>query len=405
MALGWGWGRATDVIRFTRSGLDSVQRTQDDDQNAYNVRTSESPDSNDETTMTNTSTPKTGTTMTDDTTRAADDQHTLPTRMPAVVHRTYGAGEVVEQTQLDVPTPGAGEVLVEVKAAALNALDWHFLTGTPYVLRVQNGVRRPKRIVPGADVAGRIVALGPDVTDFAVGDEVFGEGSGGGCASFVSVKVTGIVPKPVGVTFQNAAATPVAGLTALQGLRTHADLQPGEHVLINGAAGGVGTFAVQIAKALGAEVTAVCSGRNVDMVRAIGADNVVDYTIDDITIGGPRFDVMLDNVGNHTPKQVLGMLRPTARFVAVSGPKEGRWLGPIAHVVRTAIAFRRAEPSFHQFVAEARHDDLTTLAEWLANGTLVPQIDRVIGLDGVAAALAEIGGGHTRAKILVDPSR
>ncbi|MEM9521243.1 MAG: NAD(P)-dependent alcohol dehydrogenase [Actinomycetota bacterium] len=329
----------------------------------------------------------------------------IPDRMPAVVHRTYGTGSAVEHAELPIPTPGEGEVLVEVKTAGLNALDWHFLTGTPYVLRLQNGIRRPKRVVPGADVAGRIIGLGPDVTDVAVGDEVFGEGNGGGCAPYAVMKTKGLVLKPVGVTFNDAAATPVAGLTALQGLRTHADVQPGEHVLINGAAGGVGTFAVQIAKALGAEVTAVCSARNVEMVRSIGADHVVDYTTDDITVGGARFDVMLDNVGNHSPEQVLSMLKPTARFVAVSGPKDGKWLGPIKHVARTWMAFRRAEPSFHQFVAEARHDDLTSLADWLADGTLAPQIDRIVGLDDVAAALDEIGGGHARAKILVDPSR
>ncbi len=329
----------------------------------------------------------------------------LPRRMPAVVAREYGTGEVAELTELDVPTPRDGEVLVEVKAASLNALDWHFLTGTPYVLRLQNGLRRPERTVPGADIAGRVVAVGPHVTSVAVGDEVFGEVTGGGCAPYATMKTSAIVPKPIGVTFQDAAATPVAGLTAIQGLRTHADVQPGDHVLINGAAGGVGTFAVQIAKALGAEVTAVCSGRNVDMVRAIGADTVVDYTTDDITVGGPRFDVMLDGVGNHTPRQCLDMLRPGARFVAISGPKEGRWFGPIPHVIRTALAFRRAEPSFHQFVAEPVRSDLTTLAEWLADGTVVPQIDRVIGLDGVAAALDEIGTGHARAKIVVDPNR
>jgi NADPH:quinone reductase-like Zn-dependent oxidoreductase len=328
-----------------------------------------------------------------------------PRRMPAARHTVYGTGADVEVAEIDVPVPTEGEVLVEVKAAALNALDWHFVTGTPYVLRLQGGIRRPKRTVLGADIAGRVAAVGPDVTDFAVGDEVFGEVNGGGCAPYAVAKTKGLVHKPASVTFNDAAAVPVAGLTALQGLCTHAELQPGEHVLINGAAGGVGTFAVQIAKALGAEVTAVCSGRNVEMVRALGADTVVDYTKDDVTVGGARFDVMLDNVGSHSPTQVLSMLKPTARFVAVSGPKDGNWLGPIKHVARTWLALRRAEPSFHQFVAEARHDDLTTLAGWLADGTLVPQIDRVIGLDGVAAALDEIGTGHTRAKILVDPNR
>ncbi|MEO0492056.1 MAG: NAD(P)-dependent alcohol dehydrogenase [Actinomycetota bacterium] len=342
---------------------------------------------------------------TDPSTEPTPADHAAPWRMPAAVARTYGTGEVVELTEIDVPVPGEGEVLVEVKAASLNALDWHFLTGTPYLLRIQNGLRRPKRVVHGADIAGRVVALGTDVDSVAVGDEVIAEANGGGCAPYAVVKTKYLVPKPSSVTFQDAAAVPVAGLTALQGLRTHGDVQPGDRVLINGAAGGVGTFAVQIAKALGAHVTAVCSGRNLEMVRALGADVVVDYETEDVTVGGPRFDVMLDNVGNHSPKQAISMLEPGARFVLVSGPKDGNWLGPIAHMIQASFAFRRVEPSFHQFMADPNHEDLTTLSEWLAVGTIVPQIDRVIGLDGVAAALDELGTGHARAKIVVEPQR
>ncbi|HSM67970.1 MAG TPA: NAD(P)-dependent alcohol dehydrogenase, partial [Ilumatobacteraceae bacterium] len=193
------------------------------------------------------------------------------------------------------------------------------------------------------------------------------------------------------------------GLTALQGLRTHADVRPGERVLINGAAGGVGTMAVQIAKALGADVTAVCSTRNVDMVRALGADTVVDYTRDDVVAGGARFDVMLDNVGNRTSREVRSVLVPGGRYVAISGPKKNRWVDPLPHLLRTRLAFVRADASFHQFTAAADVDDLAFLGELLASGRLVPQVDRVIGLDGVADALAEIGTGHARAKIVVVP--
>lgn len=327
-----------------------------------------------------------------------------PTTMRAAVARTYGTAEVV--TIEDVPTPTAeeGQVVLRVEACSLNALDWHFLTGTPYFLRLIAGLRRPERIVHGADVAGTVVAVGSDVTSLQPGDTMFGEGAGGGCAPHVAIKASALVRIPDGVTFEAAAATPVAGMTALQGLRTHGAVQPGERVLVNGAAGGVGTFAVQIAKALGAEVTAVCSTRNVDMVRRLGADDVVDYTADDFVVGGARFDVMLDNVGNRTAAECRSVMRPGGRYVAVSGPKSNRWLGPLPHLVRVRVGLIRADATFHQFTASPNHDDLTALGELLASGAVVPQIQRTVGLDGVAAALAEIGSGHARAKIVVTPT-
>lgn len=330
----------------------------------------------------------------------------LPATMTAVTARAYGGPEVLATETLPVPTPQAGELLVEVRASSLNALDWHFLTGTPYLMRPMSGMRRPKRIVRGADVAGVVVGVGDGVTRFAVGDSVFGEGPGGGCGQYLTVKETSVVAIPDGVPFEAAGATPVAGLTALQGLRTHGGVKPGDRVLINGAAGGVGTMAVQIAKALGAHVTAVCSTRNVEMVRSLGADDVLDYTRDDYVEGGARFDVMLDNVGNRAPRENRSVLRPGARYVVVSGPKANRWVDPLPYLVRARLAFVRAEASFHQFTAQANADDLTFLGELLASGRLVPQVDRVIGLDGVdglAAALAEIGSGHARAKIVVAP--
>jgi NADPH:quinone reductase-like Zn-dependent oxidoreductase len=323
--------------------------------------------------------------------------------MRVVVAQGYGLADVLEVEEVAVPTPGEAEILVRVEGSSLNALDWHFLTGTPYLIRISNGLRRPKRRIPGADVAGTVVAVGSGITRHAIGDDVFGECEGGGCAPYLAVDATSVVTKPASVSFEAAGATPVAGLTALQGLRTHGSLQPGEHVLINGAAGGVGTFAVQIAKALGAEVTAVCSTGNVEMVRSLGADTVIDYTTDDFVEGGARFDVLLDNVGNRTPAECLAVLRAGARFVAVSGPKTNRWLGPVPHISRTALAFRRAEPSFRVFTASPVEADLITLGELLADGSVVPAIDRVIGLDDVAAGLTEIGTGHTRSKIAVVP--
>lgn len=333
----------------------------------------------------------------------ASEPPPIPATMTAVTARTYGTEEVLRVEELPVPTPGDGEVLIQVAASSLNALDWHYVTGTPYFMRLMVGLTRPKRIVPGADVAGTVVAVGPSVTDFVEGDRVFGETSGGGCGEYLVTSATNIAHLPDAVTFEAAAATPVAGLTAIQALRTHAAVQPGDSVLINGAAGGVGTFAVQIAVALGGRVTAVCSGRNVEMVRALGADRVIDYTAEDFTAGGDRYDVMMDNVGNRTNAECLEVLAPSARYVMVSGPKDNRWLGPIPRVVSRALALWRTDHSFHQFTASPNREDFDVLAGMLADGRIVPQIDRVVGLDGVAAALAEIGSAHTRAKIVVRP--
>lgn len=328
----------------------------------------------------------------------------LPTTMTAAVALGYGTEEQIEVAEVPVPTPGDTEVLVKVEASSLNALDWHFLTGTPYLLRLAEGLRRPKLAIRGADVSGVVVGLGAKVTRFAVGDAVFGECRGGGCAQYLTVEEDHIVVRPDSVTAEDAGATPVAGLTALQGLRTHGSLQQGERVLINGAAGGVGTFAVQIAKVLGAEVTAVCSTGNVDMVRSLGADTVIDYNVDDFVELGGSFDVMLDGVGNRTPAECLSVLAPAARCVVISGPKTNRWFGPIPHIVRTALAFRRKSQSFHQFTASPDHDDLTFLGELIAGGQVTPEIQRVIGLDQVAVGLAEIGTGHVKAKIVVVPA-
>ena len=328
----------------------------------------------------------------------------IPPTMRAPVAREYGTAEIVAIDEVPTPTPAEGEVLVRVAAASLNALDWHFLTGTPLFMRLISGLRRPKRTIHGADVAGTVVGVGAGVTRFDVGDAIFGECEGGACAPFMTVETDRIVAKPPDVSFEAAAATPVAGLTALQGLRTHGKVQPGDQVLVNGAAGGVGTFAVQIAVALGAEVTAVCSTRNVEMVRSLGATRVIDYTEEDFVPGGPRFDVMFDNVGNRTSREVLSVLRPDARYVIITGPKDNRLLGPVPKILRTGLAFMRAEPSFHQFTASPNHDDLTFLGELLATGKIVPQVHRIVGLEGVAEGLAEIGTGHTPAKIVVVPA-
>ncbi len=328
---------------------------------------------------------------------------TTPTVMSAIVGDRYGGPEVLERRDVPVPNPSATGVLVEVAATSLNALDWHLMTGTPYLVRLMNGLRRPKRTIHGADVAGTVVAVGREVTRHRVGDRVFGETGGGGCSPYLATSEDVLARIPDGVSFDDAAATGVAGLTAIQGLVTHGDVQPGEHVLINGAAGGVGTFAVQIAKALGATVTAVCSTGNVAMVSDLGADEVVDYRTADFTDGGRRFDVMFDGVGSRTPAENVSVLAPGSRYVAVSGPKSNPWLDPMRYVARMAWAAKRNGIRFHQFTASPNHDDLVRLGELLADGSVVPAIDRVITLDGVPEAMAQIGGGHTPAKIVVHP--
>jgi NADPH:quinone reductase-like Zn-dependent oxidoreductase len=342
------------------------------------------------------------------TTRIDATAPAIPATMTAAVGRRYGGAEVVGIEEVPVPAPGRGELLVRVQASSLNALDWHFLTGTPYFIRLVAGLRRPRHVVRGADVAGTVVAVGAGVTAFAPGDEVFGESQHGGFAPYATVKATNVVAKPHGVSWEAAGATPLAGGTALQALRTHGAVQPGDRVLVNGAAGGVGTFAVQIAIALGAEVTAVCSTRNVERVRGLGAVAVLDHTSDDVAAAGPPFDVMVDNVGNLGAQACLRLVRPGGRYVPVSGPKENRWLGPVPTMLGDRLAFRRARrdreaPTYHQFTASPDHDDLVFLGELLASGRVVPSIDRVVGLDGVAEGLAEIGTGHARAKIVVRP--
>ena len=292
---------------------------------------------------------------------------TVPALMRAAVARRYGTPGNVVVEQIPVPEAKRTEVLVRVEASSLNALDWHFLTGTPYLIRIVGGVVRPRRKVPGADVAGTVVGVGPDVTRFAPGDRVFGETPGGGCGEYLTVDETHLGALPDGVSATDAAATPVAGLTALQALRTHAAVRPGEHVLVNGAAGGVGTYTVQIAIAiaLDARATAVCSTDTVEMVRSLGAERVVDYTGEDFTELETRFDVMIDNVGNRSADEILPLLAAKGHYVAVSGPKENKWCGPMLHIARLAWRFRRESQTLHQFTASPDADDMLTLSQFL----------------------------------------
>ncbi|MGD1147512.1 MAG: NAD(P)-dependent alcohol dehydrogenase [Thermoanaerobaculaceae bacterium] len=259
--------------------------------------------------------------------------------MKAIVYTEYGPPDVLRFTEVAKPTPNDDEVLIRIRAASVNPFDWHYMRGTPYVVRTTAGLRRPKVIRLGVDVAGQIEAVGKNVIQFQPGDDVFGTCKGAfaeyGCASEGA-----LVLKPVSVTFEQAAAVPVAAFTALQGLRDKGRIQPGQKVLINGAAGGVGTFAVQIAKVFGAEVTGVCSTRNLDMVRSIGADHVMDYTQEDFTASGQRYDLMFDSVGNRSLSDCRRALTAEGNLVLVGGPNKGRWLGPLTGMLKAVVLSR-----------------------------------------------------------------
>ncbi len=301
---------------------------------------------------------------------------------------------------IDRPVAGDGEVLVRVEAASLNALDWHFTTGTPYVMRLTAGLRAPKRQTLGVDVAGTVEAVGGNVTAFKPGDEVFGVGSGS-CAEYVVASADRIVHKPAELSFEQAAAVPTAAVTALQALRDRGKVEPGHKVLVNGAAGGVGTYAVQIAKALGAEVTAVCSTRNVDTVRSLGADRVIDYTTEDFVASGERYDVMIDNVGNRSPAKCRRVLTRNGICVVVSGPKKNRLFGPVTHLIGTLVYFMFVRQKAKSFVADATTEPLLYLRGLLESGTISPVIERTYPLSEAPDALRYLGTAHARGKLVI----
>ncbi len=321
--------------------------------------------------------------------------------MRAVINERYGAAEVLELRELPMPELEADQVLVRVHAAAVNPLDWHFMTGTPYFLRLIAGGRGPKQQVRGVDMAGVVQAVGSDVTAYRTGDEVFGGGAG--CfAEFVASREKNIAHKPSGMGFDEAAALPVAAVTALQGLRDHAGVSRGSSVLINGASGGVGSYAVQIAKHLGAEVTAVCSTRNVDLVRSLGADHVIDYTIDDFAAMPRRYDAILDNVGNRSLSDCRRVLTDTGVLVIVSGPKHNKLLGPVTRVLLAKVRFLIGKQRAVTFTADETHDELVALADLVDAGTLRSVIDRTYQLDETADAMRYLADGHAQGKIIID---
>jgi NADPH:quinone reductase-like Zn-dependent oxidoreductase len=323
--------------------------------------------------------------------------------MKAAVLRTYGSPDVIQIKDVEKPVPKDDEVLIKVRAASVNPLDRTMMRGMPYLVRMAGGLRNPKDTRLGVDVAGRVEAVGRNVTHFKPGDEVFGMCRGSFaeyvCMPESAVGMSVLAKKPETAAFEQAAAAPVAGLTALQGLRDKGQIQPGQKVLINGAAGGVGTFAVQIAKSFGADVTGVCSTRNAQTVRSLGADRVIDYTQEDFTKRGERYDLLLDCVGNHSLSACRRVLNPKGKFVVVGG-RNGRWLGPVDRLFK-AVALSWFVSDTIAFIAKANPEDLAVIQKMMDDGKLTPVIDKSYRLGDVAEAMRQLETGHVRGKVVI----
>jgi NADPH:quinone reductase-like Zn-dependent oxidoreductase len=320
--------------------------------------------------------------------------------MKAAVYTSYGPPDVVQITVVEKPVPNDNEVLIKVRAASVNPYDWHFMRGMPYFLRIVAGLRQPKDPRLGADVAGQVEAIGRNVTQFKSGDEVFGI-CRGAFAEYARASESTLAIKPKSVTFEQAVSSPIAALTALQSLRDKGHIQPGQRVLINGAAGGVGTFGVQIAKSYGAEVTGVCSTGNVEMVRSIGADQVVDYTQDDFTKSGQRYDIILDAVGNHSLSACRRILNPKGILV-MAGGTAGRWMiGPLTSGIRASVVSPFVSQNMVGILARPNREDLTILGVLMATGKVTPVIDRRYSLSEVPEAIRYLETGHARGKVVI----
>jgi NADPH:quinone reductase-like Zn-dependent oxidoreductase len=321
--------------------------------------------------------------------------------MKAAVREKFGPPEVVELRELERPVPADDEVLVRIHASSINISDWYGVLGRPYIGRVATGLRGPKELRLGTDYAGQVEAVGKDVTQFRPGDEVFGARTGA-WAEYVAAKADrGIVPKPANVSFEEAAAVPVAALTALQAIRDKGQLPPGQKVLINGASGGVGTFAISIAKALGGEVTAVCSPRNVEIARSLGADHVVDYTQEDFARRGERYDVLVDVAGGRSWSDCRRVLDPQGTLVIVGGPRKNRLLGPLGGVIRLRLGGMLARRKVVFFLAQVNKEDMEVLRELLEAGKLAPIVDARFALSDIVEALRYFGEAHPRGKVVI----
>ena len=321
--------------------------------------------------------------------------------MKAMVYDRYGSPAVLELREIEEPDVTDEGVLVRVQAASVNPVDWHMLTGAPYLVRMEAGLRKPKREGLGVDFAGTVEAVGGSVTEFQPGDEVFGARNGA-LAEYVCVRKA-VAHKPENVTVEQAAAAPVAAISALQGLRDKGSIQAGQQVLINGASGGVGTFAVQIAKSFGAEVTGVCSTRNVEIARSIGADHVIDYTQEDFTRNGRRYDLVLDIAGNRSWSELERVLSKRAAVVVVGGPKTNRFVGPLGQALKLRLAsLGGSRKVAAPFLAKMNKEDMAVLQNLLADGKVTPVIDRRYELSEVPEALSYLGEGHAQGKIVIN---
>ena len=319
--------------------------------------------------------------------------------MKATVYRKYGSADVLGIEEIPKPDPASNLVLIKVRAASVNPVDWHSMRGQPYLMRLTSGMTKPKNTGLGADVAGTVEAVGTKVTNFRTGDEVFGL-SARTFAEYVGVSELGLAHKPADVTFEQAAASGVAALTALQGLRDHAQMKRGENILINGAAGGVGTFAVQMAKTWGGVVTGVCSTRNVELVRSLGADEVIDYTEEDFCRRAKRYDVIYDAVGNRRLRHLSRALTDDGRLVMIA-PGKGRWVRPFIPFVLAPLRSRFTSQTMGSFLAKRNAADMEVVRELLESGRVRPVIDRSYPLSQIAEAVDYVERGHARGKVVI----
>jgi NADPH:quinone reductase-like Zn-dependent oxidoreductase len=326
--------------------------------------------------------------------------------MKAFVQSGYGSPDALRPASLTKPAPAPGEVLVRVRAAGVNPYDWHLVRGTPYIARLMGnrlgfGLRGPKHVIRGFDLAGEVEAVGDRVTGFKPGDEVFGWSERDGAfAECVSVSQEWLAPMPDNLTFEQAAAIPLAGLTALQALRDHGRVEKNQKVLVNGASGGVGLLAVQIAKSMGAHVTGVCSARNLELVRTHGADHVIDYTTEDFTRGSDRYDLIIDAAASRSLRECRRVLRTGGTHVDFAFPG-GRWVGGFGRMLTGALSSLFTSQKVRNFVADGNKQDLLILRELAESGELIPVIDRTYSLDEVPDAIRYVESGHARGKVVV----
>jgi NADPH:quinone reductase-like Zn-dependent oxidoreductase len=323
--------------------------------------------------------------------------------MKAIVYCEYGKSEVLKLLVIPKPVPKDNQVLVRIRAASVNPYDWHVMRGTPYIMRLGMGLRKPASTRFGVDFAGTVESVGKNVTELRAGDEVWGGKGGGAFAEYVAISEKAVVKKPDNISFEQAGSIQIAGMTALQGLRNKGNIQPGQKVLINGASGGVGTFAVQIGKALGAHVTGVCSTRNVEMVKALGADRVIDYTKEDFTKDSERYDLLLDNVPNHSLSDCRQVLTPNGKYVMIGGggPNDGDWIGPFGRVIHMLLLKPFSKQPMTMMMADANKADMTFLNELMQSGKLKPVIDKTYKLSEVPAAITYLEQGHARGKVAI----